>query len=294
MKTLLSTLILLIILAGAGWYFFLRQAPAPTSEAPTAEAPVGDESPEQDDGVTVIGRSVNGTDISAFHFGTGSDEIVFVGGIHGGYSWNTALVAYELMDHLEANPSAIPANVRVTVIPAVNPDGLENVVGKVGRFEASDVSTSADTTAARFNSNDVDLNRNFDCDWQQSAMWRSQEVSGGTAVFSEPETQALRDYIQAGTPKAVIVWYASAGGVYASNCHGGVLAETTELLNRYAQASGYPAHETFDFYVTTGDMTNWLAKIGIPSISVLLTNHTDTEWAKNRAGIDAVLEYYAN
>ena len=40
-------------------------------------------------------------------------------------------------------------------------------------------------------------------------------------------------------------------------------------------------------------MTNWLAKIKIPAISVLLTNHEDTEWDKNLAGIKALLQYYA-
>ena len=39
-------------------------------------------------------------------------------------------------------------------------------------------------------------------------------------------------------------------------------------------------------------MTNWLAKNSIPAISVLLTNHTDTEWSKNLAGIQALLTYY--
>jgi len=296
MKYALTVILIFILLAGAGWYFFLRQAPVPAPEnleAPATETPVSVETPQQDDGVTVIGRSADGADISAFHYGTGEDELLFVGGIHGGYSWNTALVAYELMDHLEANPTAIPSNVRVTVIPAANPDGLEDVVGTTGRFDASDVSTTVDTAAARFNGNDVDLNRNFDCDWQQNAMWQNKQVSGGTAAFSEPEAQAIRDYVQANGPEAVIVWYSSAGGVYASNCHNGVLAETTEILNRYAKASGYPAYESFDYYKITGDMTNWLAKAGIPSISVLLTNHTSTEWSKNRAGIDAILSYYA-
>ncbi|MBP9816441.1 MAG: hypothetical protein KBD05_00185 [Candidatus Pacebacteria bacterium] len=295
MKYILSAIIL-ILLIGAGWYFFLRQAPALAPESPEVsgtENPADVASPQQDDGMTVIGHSAEGADITAYHYGTGVDEVLFVGGIHGGYSWNTALVAYELMDYLEANEATIPSNVRVTVIPALNPDGLQDVVGTTGRFEASDVSSSADTTAARFNGNDVDLNRNFDCDWQEDAVWQSKPVSGGSAAFSEPEAQAIRDYVGTKGPKAVIVWYASAGGVYASNCHNGVLAETREILNRYAKASGYPAHETFDYYAVTGDMTNWLAKVGVPAISVLLSDHTSTEWSKNQAGIDAILNYYA-
>jgi hypothetical protein len=118
-------------------------------------------------------------------------------------------------------------------------------------------------------------------------------VSGGTSAFSEPESQAIRAYVSAHSPKAVIVWYSAAGGVYASNCHNGVLPETQTLTDLYAKASGYPAHESYDYYEITGDMVNWLAKQGIPGISVLLTDHTSTEWDKNQAGVNAVLAHYA-
>jgi hypothetical protein len=90
------------------------------------------------------------------------------------------------------------------------------------------------------------------------------------------------------------VWYSSAGGVYASNCHDGVLPETTALADLYGKAAGYSVHKEYNFYEITGDMVNWLASKDIPAISVLLTTHTSTEWTKNRAGIDAVINFYAN
>ncbi len=161
-------------------------------------------------------------------------------------------------------------------------------------FTAADVNTSESIqVAGRFNGNNVDLNRNFDCDWQTKAVWQSTPVSGGNAAFSEPESQAVKTYIEAHKPTAVVVWYSSVGGVFASNCHKGVLPETTAITNIYATASKYPAYASFDFYETTGDMVNWLAKNNIPAISVLLTNHTDTEWDKNKAGIDALFAHYA-
>ncbi len=90
-----------------------------------------------------------------------------------------------------------------------------------------------------------------------------------------------------------MVWYSSAGGVYASSCGGGVLPETATITDIFAKASGYTAYQSFDFYETSGDLVNWLAKINIPAISVLLTNHTDTEWTKNEAGVKALLLHYA-
>ncbi len=242
----------------------------------------------------VIGQSVEGRDITAYHFGDGGEEILFVGGIHGGYEWNTALVAYQLADYLKANPSAIPQNIKVTVIPVLNPDGLDKVVGTADRFTASDVSSSqAVQISGRFNANKVDLNRNFDCDWQSTGKWQNTDVSGGSSVFSEPESLAMKNYINTNKPIAVVVWYSAAGGVFASNCHNGVSAETSALTKVYSDASGYPAYNSFDFYAITGDMTNWLAKINVPTISVLLTNHTDTEWTKNLAGIKALLSHYS-
>jgi hypothetical protein len=239
--------------------------------------------------------SKEGREIPVYHYGEGDKEVVFVGGIHGGYEWNTTLLAYELIDRLEENPQEIPEGVRVSVIPVLNPDGLNKIVGKEGRFTRDDVpALESETIPGRFNANNVDLNRNFDCDWQASGTWQDKTVSGGTAAFSEPESQAMRAYIEANNPDAVVVYYSAAGGVYASNCHDGVLPETLKLTNTYASASGYPASEEFDFYEITGDMVNWLAKEKVPAISVLLTDHTNTEWDKNWKGIEAVLKSIAD
>jgi murein tripeptide amidase MpaA len=202
-------------------------------------------------------------------------------------------VAYQLVDYLKNNPGAVPANVKVTVIPVLNPDGLNLVTGKVGRFDAGDVSkVQSVLTSGRFNANNVDLNRNFDCDWKASGVWQTKTVSGGASPFSEPESKAIKNYVESHKIAGAITWYSSAGGVYASNCHNGVSPETNALTATYSSASGYPAYKEFNFYEITGDMVNWFARNNIPAISVLLTNHTDTEWAKNKAGVEAVLSSY--
>ncbi len=241
----------------------------------------------------VMGESVEGRDIVAYNFGEGDTKLLFVGGIHGGYSWNTSLLAYELIDHLEENSDLIPENVSVTVIPTLNPDGLYKIVGKEGRFSRADV-PSGDRTSGRFNASGVDLNRNFDCSWQANATWRDISVDAGSGAFSEPESQALRNYVEANNISAAVVWYSAAGGVFTSSCNGPVLSETQSLVNVFANASGYPASGSYDAYLLTGDATDWLAKMGIPAISVLLDTHSSIEWGKNRAGIEAVLNHYSN
>ena len=312
MKTtnIVAIIFVILILIGAGAYFFIHrpsgnevafQAPAKGTEStttatPPPQAPVikPEASKTEDKTKTVIGTSVGGKAVTAYHFGTGTKEILFVGGMHGGYEWNTALLAYDVMDYLKQHPDAVPSDVTVTIVPALNPDGLAKVVGTSELFTASQVSASQEVqVSGRYNGNGVDINRNFDCDWQSTGTWQNTSVSGGGAAFSEPESQAIKQYITSRKPAAVVAWFSAAGGVYSSNCHKGVSAETRTLTNIYAKASGYPAHESFDFYAITGDMTNWLAKNDIPAISVLLTDHQNVELDKNLAGMTALLKHYA-
>lgn len=298
MKNIIIWLIVIVILAVGGYFIFKSfsdNPPVATNTQPQNQNPVATTTTEQNPEQTVIGKSVEGRDIIAYNYGTGSTKLLFVGGIHGGYEWNTVLVAQQMINYLKQNPSVIPSNLKVTIIPVLNPDGLNTTIGtSTGNFSASDVpSSQSQQVAGRFNANEVDLNRNFDCDWQTSATWQNKTVSGGSSAFSEPESLAIKNYVETNKPKAVVVWYSSAGGVYASSCHNGVSVETTAITKTFADASGYPAHQSFDFYAITGDMVNWLAKNNIPAISVLLTNHTDTEWTKNQKGVEAVLKYYS-
>lgn len=257
--------------------------------SPVTETPI--EPVEARGDKSILGTTIRGENITAYHFGTGAKEVVFIGGIHGGYSWNTTLLAYELIDYLDANPSVIPANLTVTVIPTANPDGLKATVGTTGRFAPAVASRVAEATriAGRFNSNEVDLNRNFDCEWSATGEWQSRSVSGGTAPFSEPEAAALRNYINNNSLAALVVWFSAEGKVYPAACGGAPTATASSLATTYGAAASYPVETNFTAYQITGDVTNWAAKQGIPAISILLTDHQSTEWTKNKAGIEAIL-----
>jgi len=314
-----TILVAVAVIVGIGVLYYLANLPqnktelpaSPAAETPVVPAPT-ESAPKVDDqkdnitpsepqaakpeikSETVIGKSIMGRDIAAYHFGTGTKEILFVGGIHGGYAWNTSLLAYQLIDYLKANPNAIPASVKATVIPVLNPDGLSKVVSATGRFSAKDVSSSPEARiSGRFNSTPVDLNRNFDCGWKAEGVWQNKPVSGGKAAFSEPESAAIRDYAQNRKPAAVIAWYSAGGGVYSSSCGNGILPETQAITDIYATASGYKAYKNFESYQVSGDMTDWFAKNNVAAIGVLLTTPNDTEADKNLAGIKALFEYYS-
>ena len=278
-----GVVVFLLLLVGGTLIFFSGK---PTSD-PLIEEVV---TPEPPGAPRSIGTSVEGRTIDAYTFGSGDKEVLFVGGIHGGYEWNSVLLAYQFMDYLETDPSVIPQGMRVTVIPSLNPDGVYAVIGKEGRFAATDAPPEAETVKGRFNANGVDLNRNFACKWAPTSTWRGNAVSAGTSAFSEPEADALRRYVEATVPVATVFWHSQSNAVYASECEAGVLPLTRAIMNTYATAAGYKAVESFDAYPITGDVEGWLASIGIPAITVELATHTSIEWEKNRAGSVALLQ----
>ena len=185
---------------------------------------------------TVIGLSAEGRPIEAYWFGQGERWVALVGGIHGGYEWNTALLAYELIDEFTSTPQLIPPGYRVAIIPAANPDGLARAVGHGGRFDGREVCLAG--WSKRLNANGVDLNRNWDCEWQPVGQWRNQEVSAGDAPFSEPETQVVRDFLTR-TPAAaaVVFWHSTAGATLAGAC-GKPAGAAETLAKAYADSGG--------------------------------------------------------
>lgn len=293
LKRIIIGVLVLIVLGGgifAGIYFSKKTVPVPLPP-PVVISPEPVRS--------VIGKSVEGREIESFTFG-GTDardddtHLVFVGGIHGGYEWNSVLLAYQFIDYFKVNPNQVPQSITVTVIPSANPDGLFKVIGKEGRFAIGDVPASDGTVTGlgRFNAREVDLNRNFDCKWKPESTWRSKTVSAGTAPFSEPEAVAIRDFVNAQNPGAVVFWHSQANAVYASECENGILPETLAVMNTYASAAGYQAIDSFDAYPVSGDAEGWLASVGIPAITVELKTHETVEWEKNLAGVKALFSYY--
>jgi len=290
-RTLITVGGVIVIAATAVTIFFLLTRPAPVVQEETVLPSIPNEVTQATTSVSLIGTSVQGRDISAYTFGTGSTSVLFVGGIHGGYEWNSILLAYDMIEYFSTNPSDIPPSVTVHIIPNLNPDGLFEATGLEGRFAATDIpARDIHTTGiGRFNANGVDLNRNFDCKWAPESSWRGRSVSAGTEVFSEPEAAALRDYVLTTNPTAAVFWHSQANTVYASECEDGILPLTLTLMNTYAQAGKYATQASFDAYPITGDAEGWLASIGILAVTVELETRTSIEWERNLAGTRAIL-----
>jgi murein peptide amidase A len=129
--------------------------------------------------VVEIGRSVEGRPITAVRRGTpGGSVVLVIGVIHGDEDDGVAI--------LERLATAdVPAGVDLWLVESMNPDGQ--------------------VAQRRTNANLVDLNRNFPFQWAPLGVPGDSQY-GGTGAASEPETQAIVDFVTAVRPELGL-WY---------------------------------------------------------------------------------------
>jgi hypothetical protein len=243
----------------------------------------------------VIGRSVEGRPITVERVGTGPIDVLVVGGIHGGYEHNSIVLARRLLRHYVAQPSQLPGEVTLHVIDNMNPDGLYRITGgtPIAEFDFRLVNT----VPGRFNARGVDLNRNWDGDWQPTSYWGNREVDAGNEPFSEPETQVVRDYFLRIEPAVSVFYQSAAGGLWYSGAEDR-WAPARRLAEVYSEASGYPLPNGDDDddeadlvdYEITGSADDYFYKVAHPNITVELTTHYAIDWERNLQGFEALLE----
>jgi hypothetical protein len=217
-----------------------------------------------------IGQSTQGRDILAWRFGSGDKTLLLVGGIHTGFESNTVLLINALVAHFESTPVDVLPGMSIILVPVLNPDGL--VLGR-----------NAD---GRFNANKVDLNRNWDCDWSAEAYWKQEKVNPGLRPFSEPEAQALRDFMLQNHPTAALFYHSAADGIFEGTCNDNV--DSAQLAAILGDASGYPYGKPFTAYTVSGTESNWADGQGILSADVELAGTRDAEFDRNLRGILAL------
>ncbi len=163
--------------------------------------------------VATSGKSVMGKELFTLCIGDGKRNIIYVGGTHG-LEWITTLVLLKFLEELSKkseengkisgyDASGILKNIRLTVIPALNPDGIDIAIKGISACEdykekIYDIS-KFDFSGWSANVNGVDLNHNFNADWytlrdfeaKNGIVKPSPRRFGGCYPESEPETRAV-------------------------------------------------------------------------------------------------------
>ena len=227
----------------------------------------------------IIGNSVKGLPLEIYQFGSGPTRRLIVAGIHGGYEANTTQLGWALIKHLSSHPELVPGNVTLYILPVFNPDGLAYAENENGRA----------------NANGVDLNRNWDADWQHTwpldGCWQLSQMSGGNHPGSEPETQALMAFIQTHHPDAILSYHSAALGIFP----GGKppLPAAVELAEQIAQVSPYPYPPIDTGCGYTGQLIDWAARENIAALDIELSTHETIDWYTNLAILDIFLHWQA-
>ena len=177
-------------------------------------------------GMRVIGHSVKGRPIRAWHLGdrTSPVKAVFIATMHGNESGPASI-----LNDLRDGPPITGAD--IWVVPYMNPDGYAR--------------------NTRQNAHRVDLNRNFPVNWiRQYGTYNS-----GRRPASEPETRAMMRFLGVIRPRFIVSFHQPLFGVDMTN--GSKVQPLALRLHRYLEL---PRNRFTCNNGCHGTMTQWFNK----------------------------------
>lgn len=226
--------------------------------------------------VQSIGKSIEGRNIWAVHLNSdpaalasGSSQkpgIIFMGNHHAREHLSLEvpflLIRY-LLEHKQDPALSTLLNSRdIWVIPMVNPDGAEFDIEK-GKYRwwRKNRRDNQDGTFG------VDLNRNYSFQWGTggSDTDTSSEIYMGPEPFSEPETQAIRDFVKNHLNTRILLSFHTFselilypwGHTYDPVSKQKDFDTYKKLAETMAQWNHYTPQQSSALYIASGDTTDW-------------------------------------
>ncbi len=150
----------------------------------------------------------------------------------------------------------------IHIIPSVNPDGMEYDI-KDGAYKMwrKNRSVNQDGTFG------VDLNRNYGFQWGTggSSSDTTSDVYKGTTPFSEIETTAIKNYIEAHTNITVLLTFHSYSALVLypwGHKYDGIDVVPDKnvhavMAKKMSEWNGYQPMQSSELYIASGDTTDW-------------------------------------
>lgn len=211
-----------------------------------------------------IGQSVMGKPIWYLKLGTGENQVLY-NAEHHANEWITTPLLLKFAEDLakafvngekiyDYNAAKLLDYAAVTLIPAVNPDGLDLVTGELqlGEFYKGAVNIADEWPNIPFpagwkaNIRGTDLNLQYPAGWEEAKKIKyAQGVRGpapmdyvGPAPLSAPESRAMYDYTLALSPRLTLSYHTQGGEIYwrYGECEPQGAQKIGEL---FARLSGY-------------------------------------------------------
>jgi len=223
-----------------------------------------------------IGQSLEGREIWGLHINTTPESLTaqsstkpgyIVMGAHHAREHLSVEIPLMFAEHLLANRgdsrvAALLEGRDIWIIPMVNPDGAEYDIS-TGRYKMwrKNRRNNGDGTMG------VDLNRNYGYGWGTggSSHEGSSDTFMGPQPFSEPETQAIKAFVEAHLNAKVLLTVHTFselilypwGGKHdpVPNTRDHQVFET--MARTMAQWNHYTPEQASELYIASGDTTDW-------------------------------------
>lgn len=221
-----------------------------------------------------IGKSVENRDIWHIQISGQLNKanelpgIVFMGGHHAREHLSVELpiayIKYLITEYKNQNAQIVALlNSRdVHFIPVVNPDGMEFDIS-TGRYKMWRKNRALNSNGTY----GVDLNRNYGFGWGTGGSSKNpnSETFMGTQPFSEPESRAIKNFVEAHTNITILLsfhtfselilypWGHKYDGIENAND----LAVHETMARKMAEWNGYTPQQSSDLYIASGDTTDW-------------------------------------
>lgn len=221
-----------------------------------------------------IGRSVEGRDLFRLRISgqlENADQlpaVAFMGGHHAREHVSIEmplLLAKHLLENYANDPTIrrLVDSRDIHIIPMVNPDGAEFDVadGSYAFWRKNRNQANGPSTVG------VDLNRNYGFQWGTggSSTSPSSDVYMGPTPFSEPETQAIKSFVDRQSNITVLLSFHTYselilypwGHTYSSIPNAQDLAVFEKMAKTMSAWNGYTPQQASDLYIASGDTTDW-------------------------------------
>lgn len=239
-------------------------------------------------GVVSSAKAACGRGIDVLHIGNTKNRVLYCGGFHGSeYLTVLALLRFleECAESMKHDRKIGGHNVGdflkirgLTVIPCVNPDGVEIALHgseAAMKYQPLVEGAAENTEKWQANARGVDINHNFDAGWHEL---KKREISrkinepaptrfGGNCPESEPETRALTRLCRNTDFERALALHSQGREIYCS------FGKNTPVLSFrlasvFSQASGYNIAFPEDI-ATGGGFKDWfIEKFRRPALTV--------------------------
>ena len=221
-----------------------------------------------------IGRTVQNRDIWALvvskdvQNSAHKPAVLYLGGHHSREHLSVDVplrfVQWLIAEYHKDNPRVVKylETREIHLIPMVNPDGLEYDV-EGGRYKTWRKNRAANKDGTF----GVDLNRNYGFEWGTggSSNNPSSDTYMGPAPFSEPETQAVKKYIEAHSNISILLSFHTFSELILypwGHSYDGIPAQRDKqvhevMAKKMAEWNKYTPEQASELYIASGDLTDW-------------------------------------